>query len=438
MDFDMLGLDPRLLDALKRTNISEPTPIQAQAIPHAMNGRDVLGLAQTGTGKTAAFGLPLVHALMTTHGGRPTPKQPKSLILAPTRELVRQIADTLSHMTQGTQIRIQTITGGVSPGPQIRKMEKGCDVLVATPGRLIDLLEQGAVNLAGTPFLVLDEADQMLDLGFIHALRKIARLLPEDRQTMLFSATMPKQMNELANTYLRNPVRVEVSPPGRPADKIAQYIHFLDQSEKPALLADLLDEHRDERALVFARTKHGAERLMKGLDKSGFAAASIHGNKSQGQRLRALDGFRDGDIRVLVATDVAARGLDIPDVRHVYNYDLPNVPDAYVHRIGRTARAGASGRAVAFCSPEEIDLLRDIEKTTKLPIEVAGGERPTGPAPKKADGGGRGRRGGGGGGKPGGGGGRGQGHGQGARGKPGVTAAKPKRNRRRGRSSNAA
>ncbi|WP_425471885.1 DEAD/DEAH box helicase [Ruegeria sediminis] len=381
MDFNMLGLTPRFIANLETLGISEPTPIQKQAIPHAMNGRDVMGLAQTGTGKTLAFGLPILMALIRQEG-RPAPKSARGLVLAPTRELAKQISDNLRAYCDGTSIRVDLVVGGVSMGPQINRLNRGTDLLVATPGRLIDLLERKAVRLDRTGFLVLDEADQMLDLGFIHALRKIAPLLPKDRQTMLFSATMPKQMAEIAATYLNNPVRVETTPPGKPADKITQGVHFVAQAEKSALLIEMLDGHRDELALVFARTKHGAERLMKALDRAGFAAGAIHGNKSQGQRDRALQMFRDGKLRVLVATDVAARGIDIPDVRHVYNYDLPNVPDNYVHRIGRTARAGRDGRAVALCSPAEMSELRAIQKTMARDIPVLGGRPWTVEEPK--------------------------------------------------------
>lgn len=372
MDFDMLGLHPRLISKLAEQGITDPTPIQAKAIPHAMNGRDVMGLAQTGTGKTAAFGLPMAHMLLTA-GTKPDPKSVRGLILAPTRELAKQISDNLRAYTDGAHLKINLVVGGASINPQIQRLGRGTDLLVATPGRLIDLLDRKAVRLDQTQFLVLDEADQMLDLGFIHALRRIAPLLPKQRQTMLFSATMPKQMNELAQAYLTDPIRVETAPPGKPADKIEQGVHFIDQSAKTKLLISYLDKHRDDQALVFSRTKHGAERLMKALANAGFAASSIHGNKSQGQRDRAIVAFKAGDLRVLVATDVAARGLDIPGVRYVYNFDLPNVPDNYVHRIGRTARAGRDGTAIAFCSPEEMSELRAIEKTMKKSIPILGG-----------------------------------------------------------------
>ena len=388
MTFSELGLSSKLVARLAEQGLAIPTPIQRQAIPYALAGRDVLGLAQTGTGKTAAFGLPIVHALaMDQH--RPAPRTASALILAPTRELAAQIVEALTAFSGGRGgIRIALVVGGKSIGPQIKRLERGTDVLVATPGRLIDLIERRAVDLGETGFLVLDEADQMLDLGFIHALRRIAPLLPAERQTMMFSATMPKQMAELSRAYLRNPARVEIAPPGRAADKVEQSVHFIAGAGKQALLIDLLDAHRDERALVFARTKRGAERLMERLSGAGFAAASIHGNKSQGQRDRALAAFRDGAVRVLVATDVAARGIDIPGVEYVYNYELPNVPENYVHRIGRTARNGAAGRAVAFCDEGEAGDLRAIEKALGASIPVAGGTpwRGAGEAAHKAPG----------------------------------------------------
>ncbi|MBJ6373214.1 DEAD/DEAH box helicase [Sedimentitalea arenosa] len=371
-DFDMMDLPASLVARLTKMGITDPTPIQKQAIPHALNGRDVMGLAQTGTGKTAAFGLPLV-TRMLEFGKKPEKYTVRGLVLAPTRELAGQIAENLRAMTEGTPLKVGMVVGGQSINAQISRLERGTDLLVATPGRLLDLLDRRALTLEHCAFLVLDEADQMLDLGFIHALRKIAALLPKERQTMLFSATMPKQMNEIANSYLDRPIRVEVTPPGKAADKVTQEVHFIAKAEKLGLLTELLDKHRDERALVFGRTKHGSEKLMKTLEKRGFAAASIHGNKSQGQRDRAIAAFKAGDIKVLVATDVAARGLDIPDVKHVYNYDLPNVPDNYVHRIGRTARAGKDGAAIAFCAPDEMGEFKAIQKTMGTRIPVASG-----------------------------------------------------------------
>ena len=372
MDFDMLGLSPRLVAKLAELNITEPTPIQAQAIPHAMNGRDVMGLAQTGTGKTAAFGLPLIHTL-TKAGVKPAPKTAHGLVLAPTRELAKQIADNLADFTKGSHLKVTLVVGGQSINRQTENLKRGVDLLIATPGRLMDLIDRRAVSLSETKFLVLDEADQMLDLGFIHALRKIAPLLAADRQTMLFSATMPKQMSELAAAFLNSPVRVEVARPNQTADKVTQAVHFIGQTEKQGLLMELLKEHKEELTLVFARTKHGAERLMKNLDRAGFAAGSIHGNKSQGQRDRAIKSFKSGEIKVLVATDVAARGIDIEGVGYVYNFDMPNVAENYVHRIGRTARAGRSGKAIAFCAPAEMGELKAIEKIVKEPITVASG-----------------------------------------------------------------
>ncbi|MDW4497605.1 DEAD/DEAH box helicase [Sulfitobacter sp. D35] len=424
-DFDMMDLPPKIVARLAEMGITEPTPIQKQAIPHALNGRDVMGLAQTGTGKTAAFGVPLV-ARMLEEGGRPAPRSVRGLVLAPTRELASQIAQNLRGFCEHTKMRVQMVVGGQSINAQIKRLERGADLLVATPGRLLDLMDRRAVRLEDTTFLVLDEADQMLDMGFIHDLRKIAAVIPEKRQTMLFSATMPKLMAELAQSFLRSPIRVEVSPPGKAADKVTQEVHFIAKAEKAGLLIELLDKHRDERALVFGRTKHGSEKLMKQLVNAGFAATSIHGNKSQGQRDRAIEGFKSGDIRVLVATDVAARGLDIPDVKHVYNYDLPNVPDNYVHRIGRTARAGKDGAAVAFCAPDEMGELKAIQKVMGITIPVASG-RPWEPmdAPDKPAGRGRGRRRGP---RPG----QGQKQGQGQQGKP-KAAAKPSGGRGRRR-----
>ncbi|WP_108484765.1 DEAD/DEAH box helicase [Oceaniglobus ichthyenteri] len=416
MDFDMLGLAPKIVSNLTALGITEPTPIQKQAIPHAMNGRDVMGLAQTGTGKTAAFGLPLIHTLSKL-GVKPKPRSVHGLILAPTRELANQIAENLRAYTGGSHLSVAIVVGGVSINRQINRLERGVDLLVATPGRLMDLLDRRAVTLSDAKFLVLDEADQMLDLGFIHALRKIAPLLAKDRQTMLFSATMPKQMNEIASVYLTDPVRIEVARPGQTADNITQSVHFIAQAEKQGLLMDLLKKHPDERALVFGRTKHGSEKLMKNLDRAGFSTASIHGNKSQGQRDRAIADFKAGKIKVLVATDVAARGIDIPEVMFVYNYDLPNVAENYIHRIGRTARAGASGQAIAFCAPDEMPYLKDIEKVMKSGIDVASGR------PWEVVGGAKpARRRGGGGGKP-------QGQRKPQAGKP-ATGGGPRRRRR--------
>lgn len=378
--FTRMGIDPRVAINLPDLGLTEPTPIQAQAIPALIDGRDVMGLAQTGTGKTAAFSLPMLTRLLA-EGRRPEPGTCRALILAPTRELATQIAQNVEGFAQGTGIRAFRVVGGASINVQVDRLARGVDVLIATPGRLIDLIERRAIRFDQTRYLVLDEADQMLDIGFIHALRRISRLIPAERTTMLFSATMPKLMEELAESYLTDPVRVAVNPPGKAADKIAQGVHFVNQGDKASLLADYLAKHPGELAIVFGRTKHGSEKLAVLLDKWGHKVAAIHGNKSQGQRERALAAFRAGTTHVLVATDVAARGLDIPEVAHVYNFDLPNVPENYVHRIGRTARAGRDGRAVAFCAPAEVGELRAIEKAMKSPIPVIGGEAPTGPVP---------------------------------------------------------
>ena len=417
--FEELGISKKLSDKLAESGIVDPTPIQEEAIPIVLKGRDVMGLAQTGTGKTAAFGLPIIHNLIKV-GTKPDAKSVRALILAPTRELAKQICDALLSFQGGGHLKINMVVGGLSMHAQKKKLERGTDILVATPGRLIDLLEQKALSLADTRYLVLDEADQMLDMGFIHALRQIAKLIPDERQTLLFSATMPKLMEELAATYLNHPRKVQVSPPGKAADKITQSVHYVAKAAKNDLLIELLDKHRDDLALVFTRTKHGAERLKKLLEAKGFAAGSIHGNKSQNQRDRSLAAFKSGDLRILVATDVAARGIDIPGVGFVYNYDLPNVPENYVHRIGRTARAGRDGEAVAFCAPDEMGEMKDIQKVMKIDIPVASG-RPWAKSeqeekPKRGGGGGRPQKGSGrrfgskagspkpGGGKPGGGG----------------------------------
>ena len=367
-----MGLRPRALANLAAADITQPTPIQAQAIPPALAGRDVMGLAQTGTGKTAAFALPLIHAL-EGEGVRVQPKTVRALVLAPTRELANQIAEATMQFAAGSRLKVGVVVGGVSLYAQTKRLGRGTDILIATPGRLLDLLDRKAVVLDETRFLVLDEADQMLDMGFIHALRKIAPLLPPGRQTMLFSATMPKQMNELAGAYLSDPIRVEASPPGMAAEKVAQSVHFMPQTDKLGALKRLLDGHKSELALVFARTKHGAERLKTQLERDGFFAGSIHGDKRQRERAKTLEDFRQRRLMVLVATDVAARGIDIPDVRHVYNYDLPNVPENYVHRIGRTARAGASGAAVSFCAQHEMEWLQAIEKLLGDAVPVADG-----------------------------------------------------------------
>ncbi|AHG46429.1 RNA helicase [Rhizobium leguminosarum bv. trifolii CB782] len=393
-NFESLGVSKPIVATLFQLGIETPTPIQEQAIPLLLEGRDLIGLAQTGTGKTAAFGLPLIEKLLADER-RPDNRTTRTLILAPTRELVNQIAESLKKFIRKSPLRINVVVGGVSINKQQLQLEKGTDVLVATPGRLLDLVNRRAITLTTVRYLVLDEADQMLDLGFVHDLRKIAKMVPKKRQTMLFSATMPKAIADLAGDYLVDPVTVEVTPPGKAADKVEQYVHFVGgKNDKTELLRKSLTENPDGRAIVFLRTKHGAEKLMKHLENIGYSVASIHGNKSQGQRERALKAFRDGSIKTLIATDVAARGIDIPAVSHVYNYDLPEVPDAYVHRIGRTARAGRDGIAIAFCAPDEARLLRDIERLMGIDITVASGEAPAhigAAGPRRANGNGNNR-----------------------------------------------
>jgi ATP-dependent RNA helicase RhlE len=370
MTFQTLGLSKGVLDALASKNYSKPTPIQRDAIPLVLEGRDLLGIAQTGTGKTAAFMLPAIERLVMSSRGRPVPGRVRMLVLAPTRELAAQIADTARSYAANIRLSIGVIFGGVSNHKSVREVSRGLDVLVATPGRLLDLVDQNALDLSALEILVLDEADQMLDLGFIHALKAIVRIIPAKRQTLFFSATMPKSIRQLADAYLRNPAQVAVTPVATTSERVEQKVIFVSQSEKLALLTIFLQSTPIDRSLVFSRTKHGADRIVRFLTAAGIGANAIHGNKSQGQRERALDLFRSGRVPVLVATDIAARGIDIPGVSHVVNFDLPNVPEQYVHRIGRTARAGATGIAIAFCSAEERSYLRDIERLTRQKIDA--------------------------------------------------------------------
>jgi len=370
MTFQTLGLSRGVLDALASKNYSKPTPIQRDAIPLVLEGRDLLGIAQTGTGKTAAFMLPAIERLVLSSRGRPVPGRVRMLVLAPTRELAAQIANTARSYAANMRLSIGVIFGGVSNHKSVREVARGLDVLVATPGRLLDLVEQRALDLSALEILVLDEADQMLDLGFIHALKAIVRIIPAKRQTLFFSATMPKSIRQLADAYLRNPAQVAVTPVATTSERVAQNVIFVNQPEKLALLTIFLQSTPIERALVFSRTKHGADKIVRFLAAAGVEANAIHGNKNQGQRERALDLFRSGRVPVLVATDIAARGIDIPGASHVLNFDLPNVPEQYVHRIGRTARAGATGIAIAFCSAEERSYLRDIERLTRQKIDT--------------------------------------------------------------------
>jgi superfamily II DNA/RNA helicase len=365
--FNELALAAPLVRALAEENYQTPTPIQAGAIPPVLAGRDLVGIAQTGTGKTAAFALPILNHLLNQRR-RPEHRACRVLVLSPTRELSGQILE--SFRTYGRHIRPTTALaiGGVPMGRQVRSLLTGVDVLVATPGRLLDLMQNHAVRLDRIEVFVLDEADRMLDMGFIRDIRKIVAKLPAQRQTLFFSATMPEEIETLAREMLRDPVRVAVTPAAKTADRIAQRIVHVDRADKPSLLASLLKSENVDRALVFTRTKHGADKVVRGLVKAGIPAEAIHGNKSQNNRERALAGFRSGRVRTLVATDIAARGIDVDGISHVFNYDLPNIPETYVHRIGRTARAGAEGIAISLCSHDELPFLRDIEKLIRLSI----------------------------------------------------------------------
>lgn len=373
--FSALGLAETLLRALDQQGLTTPTPIQAEAIPSLLKGQDVLGIAQTGTGKTAAFALPMLH-LLAERPEVPAQKSARALILAPTRELVLQIATAIRQFSKHMRLSQTSIVGGVPSGKQIRAMAGGVDVLVATPGRLLDLVNQGHVRLNTCSFLALDEADRMLDMGFIHDVRKIVKMVGDKRQSLLFSATMPKDILRFAQEILNNPVRVEVTPQEVSVDRIAQQVHHVPQREKRTLLTSILSDESLERVIVFSRTKHGADRIAKQLVRAGITAEAIHGNKSQGARQRALGSFRNGKARVLVATDIAARGIDVDNVTHVVNFDLPHEAESYVHRIGRTARAGADGTAISFCDTDEFPLLQNIERLTRRPLELAGGTPP--------------------------------------------------------------
>ena len=369
-NFSHFGLAPSIEKALAAEGYETPTPIQTQAIPHVMAGRDLCGIAQTGTGKTAAFALPILHHF--AEHVRQTPRRGcRALVLSPTRELASQIAD--SFRAYGRHLRLSTavVFGGVPIGKQERALAGGVDILVATPGRLLDLIDRRSLSLRDVEVFVLDEADRMLDLGFIHDLRRIVKLLPAERQTLFFSATMPATIASLAAAFLNDPVQVAVRPEATTAERVEQSIMFVPTAQKPALLHAVLSDPTVERVLVFTRTKHGADKVVRSLAAGGIAAAAIHGNKSQPQRERALAGFKSGHCRVLVATDIAARGIDVDGVTHVVNYDLPNIPESYVHRIGRTARAGAAGIAISFCNSEEREYLRDIEKVTRMKVPVA-------------------------------------------------------------------
>ena len=380
-DFQSLGLSGRILTTLTKAGYTAPTPIQQKAIPLVIEGRDIVGLAQTGTGKTLAFAAPILDRL--SRNATPAPARgTRVLVLAPTRELAGQIATSFGTYGAGLNLRVVMVCGGAKIGGQIRQLERGAHILVATPGRLIDLMEQRAVSLDKVETLILDEADQMLDLGFIHALRAIAKNVPSKRQTLFFSATMPKTVEALAATFLRNPAEVSVAPPASPAGRIEQRVCFVEQSEKLSLLVEKIREPELRSAIVFTRTKHGADGVVKRLAKADIDSVAIHGNKSQAQRQKALDAFKAGRVPILVATDIAARGIHIDGLGHVINYDLPDVPEQFVHRIGRTARAGATGIAISFVSRDERPTLRAIEKLTGLKLAPNGEHLPDEPLRK--------------------------------------------------------
>ncbi|MCO4753780.1 MAG: DEAD/DEAH box helicase [Bacteriovoracaceae bacterium] len=368
-DFNSLDLLPSIKEALANKGYEKPTPIQAQAIPHLLKGKDLLGIAQTGTGKTAAFSLPILNRL-GKNPVRVDKRRVRCLILTPTRELASQIADNIKAYGKGLNLTSSVVFGGVGKQPQVRAMAQGRDILVATPGRLLDLMSEGHIKYDQLEVFVLDEADRMLDMGFINDVKKVIAKLPKDKQTLLFSATMPKDIANLANSLLKHPERVEVTPESTTVEKIQQKAHLVAKLKKPDLLIEILKDETIESMLVFTRTKHGADRVVKKLAQVDIQAAAIHGNKSQNQRERALGNFRDQKIRVLVATDIAARGIDIPQVSHVINYNPPEDPKSYVHRIGRTGRAGREGIAILFCDETEVGLFRDIQKHIKLKIDI--------------------------------------------------------------------
>ena len=366
-DFASLGVGQTILKALDARGYEKPTPIQAGSIPHLLDGADLLGIAQTGTGKTAAFAIPMLQ-ILHEEGERPRPCMPRSLVLAPTRELAIQIKDACIEYGKGLGLKVAIVFGGVGQSPQVKALKAGVDILIATPGRLLDLMSQGHCKMSDVDILVLDEADRMLDMGFLPDVRRILQKLPRDRQSLLFSATMPEDITALAKKILYEPVRVEVTPPAATADRVEQSVYHVQKSRKREVLARLLQDPAFARTLVFTRTKHGADRVVRHLLKADIPSYAIHGNKSQGARERALGEFRTGKAGVLVAPDSAARGIDVPEITHVINFDLPNIAESYVHRIGRTARAGRAGIAISFCDEGENEYLRDIQKLIKQRI----------------------------------------------------------------------
>jgi ATP-dependent RNA helicase RhlE len=396
--FESLGLTKPVLEALVAEGYTEPTPIQAKAVPHVLAGRDLFGCAQTGTGKTAAFALPLIERMLAKPQ-QPGPRRCRVLVLAPTRELAGQIYQSFRAYGKNANVKSAVIYGGVNQRPQAAAMMRGVDVLVATPGRLLDLINQRLVDIRAVEFLVLDEADRMLDMGFIHDVRRIVAMLPKDRQTLFFSATLPSEVRHLADSMLRNPMEVKTTPQATSAETVTQSVFFLPQRQKRHLLVHLLKNEAMTRVIVFTRTKHGADKLQRDLDKVGIRSAAIHGNKSQNQREKALAAFKSPQPPVLIATDIAARGIDVDQVSHVVNYELPHEPETYVHRIGRTGRAGMTGEAVTFCDPEERSRLKAIEKLLRKPIrprsdlpELPKGEASDATRPPRRDGGHDGHR----------------------------------------------
>jgi len=370
LTFQELQLSAPILHALHGEGYTHPTPIQEQAIPFVLQGRDLFGCAQTGTGKTASFAIPIIQMLDKGETNNKSYKYIKALILTPTRELATQIDKSFSSYGKHTSLKHEVIFGGVSQSLQMNALKGGTDILTATPGRLLDFIHQGYINLEDLQFFVLDEADRMLDMGFIHDIKKIIQILPKERQTLFFSATLPPQIAKLANSLLRNPVHVEVTPVATTAEKIEQSVYMVNKQDKPSLLVHLLKEEQINRVLVFSRTKHGADKIAKFLNRQNIKADALHGNKSQNAREYALDSFKKGHLKVLVATDIAARGIDVDDLSHVVNFDLPDVAETYVHRIGRTGRAGKDGIAFSFCDHEERDNLKEINKLTKQLIPV--------------------------------------------------------------------
>jgi len=372
MTFKDLKLEAPILKALEKQGYSRPTPIQEQAIPILLKGHDLLGVAQTGTGKTAAFGIPILNHLLKDKSSGQGKRKIKALVVTPTRELAIQIAENFTAYSQFTSIRNTVIFGGVKQSKQVASLQQGVDILVATPGRLLDLMNQGYITFRDLKYVVLDEADQMLDMGFIHDVKKIIAKLPPNRQSLFFSATMPKTIVELSQKMLGDFERVTIKPQQATAEKVEQGVYFVSKNNKPKLLIHLLEQRPDDSVLVFSRTKHGANKIVKTLDKAQIKSAAIHGNKSQAQRQKALGEFKEGVLKVLIATDIAARGIDVDDLALVINFDLPNVSETYVHRIGRTGRASASGIALSFCMGDERPFLKDIEKLIKQQVPRMG------------------------------------------------------------------